>query len=49
MKFNAAFFWWMSIFYGVDAIGYATWYGLTYNGAVEPIATAALSLSLIHI
>jgi hypothetical protein len=34
----------MSIFYGVDAIGYATWYGLTYNGAVEPIATAALSM-----
>jgi hypothetical protein len=44
MKFNATFFWWLSIFYGVDAIGYAVWYGLTYDGGVEPIATAALSM-----
>jgi hypothetical protein len=50
MKFNAAFFWWLSVFYGVDAVGYAYWYANSYNGAFEPIGTAAISmLSLMSI
>lgn len=44
MKFNAAFFWWLSVFYGVDAIGYAVWFGLSNNGGIEPIGTAAISM-----
>lgn len=44
MKFNAAFFWWLSIFYGVDAFGYAVWYANSNNGAFEPIGTAAISM-----
>ena len=51
MKFNAAFFWWLSVFYGVDAVGYAVWFGLTNNWqTVEPIGSAAISmLSLMSI
>lgn len=50
MKFNAAFFWWLSIFYGVDAAGYAIWYANSNNGAFEPIGTAAISmLSLMSV
>lgn len=44
MKFNATFFWWLSVFYGVDAFGYAFWYYQSYNGGFEPIGTAAISM-----
>ena len=44
MKFNAAFFWWLSVFYGVDAVGYAIWFGNSNGGAFEPIGTAAISM-----
>jgi hypothetical protein len=44
MKFNATFFWWLSVFYGVDAAGYAYWFYQSNNGGFEPIGTAAISM-----
>ncbi|MEY4988543.1 MAG: hypothetical protein RI933_176 [Actinomycetota bacterium] len=44
MKFNAKLFWVLTVFYFLDAGAYAIWYANSYNGAFEPIGTAALAM-----
>ena len=43
MKFNANLFFWLTIFYLVDAIGYTVW-AINYYGNVEIIGTAAIGM-----
>ena len=43
MKFNGNLFWFLTVFYFVDAVGYAIWWYNT-NGGYEPIGTAAIAM-----
>jgi hypothetical protein len=43
MKFNANLFFWLTVFYLVDTIGYTVW-AINYYGHVEIIGTAALGM-----
>ena len=47
MKFNGRLFWFLTVFYLVDAAGYAIWYANSYNGGFEPIGTAAIAMLAI--
>lgn len=44
MKFNGNLFYLLTVFYLVDAAAYAIWYANSYNGAFEPIGTAAIAM-----
>lgn len=43
MNFNAKLFFWLTVFYLVDTIGYTIW-AINYYGYVEIIGTAALGM-----
>ena len=43
MKFNANLFYLLTVFYFVDAAGYAIWWNNS-NGGFEPIGTAAIAM-----
>ena len=44
MKFNGNLFWFLTVFYFVDAIGYTVWYYNSYDGGFEPIGSAAIAM-----
>ncbi|MEY4993821.1 MAG: hypothetical protein RIS82_943 [Actinomycetota bacterium] len=44
MKFNGNLFWFLTVFYFVDAAAYAVWFYNSNNGGFEPIGTAAIAM-----
>jgi hypothetical protein len=44
MKFNGNLFYLLTVFYFVDAAGYAVWFYNSNNGGYEPIGTAAIAM-----
>lgn len=44
MKFNAQLMWFLTAFYALSSGGYVLWYANSYNGAFEPIGSAAIAM-----
>lgn len=47
MKFNAQLMWFLAAFYALASGGYIVWYANSYDGAFEPIGSAAIAMLAI--